>query len=472
MAGRKRTRTSTVLTASSPLPPARQEHVRLGWEGRRFEPLARTPDDEARPAVEEQGSENATIVRGDALPTADYLHRTGVRADLVYVDPPYASQTDYSFEARLDGSASGRTRRGIAYGDRWRAKDGGIASYLEEMAPRLEAMARLLRPTGTLWVHLDWRAAYLVRVLVEEILGRDSFLNEIVWRRAPNLGRQAASAQFGRTLDTLLVFGGPEAQLTPPMRLERIDPGSVRIDDEGRAFTTAPRGDYTDASIARLEKEGRVHRTPSGKVYIKYFLEKHGADYYRARRVDTLWTDVPPLRHAAKSERTGYPTQKPLALLERIIACAAPVGGTVVDLFGGSGTTAEAALRLGRTAITSDRSPVAIATIRARLLRGGFEPTVLAFEPGEPVRGAVDVAVKRVGGELEVTLRRPEAPLAWAVSLGSGAEFQRAFHAERSPDGKLEHVGRVAAGRGKGPLPLRIRVFGDDGTVYEERVER
>lgn len=449
------------------------QSVRLEWEGRSFEAGASSSADSVSidAKIEEHGGDAATLLRGDAIHTAAYLHGERVLADLVYVDPPYASQTDYSFEARLDGSADGRTRRGVAYGDRWRAVDGGIGAYLDEMAPRLEAMARLLKPEGTLWVHLDWRAAYLVRVVVEEILGRDSFLNEIVWKRAPNLGRQAASAQFGRTLDTILVFGGPKAKLTPATRLERIEPSAVRHDDQGRAFTTAPRGDYTDASIARLEKEGRVHRTASGKVYIKYFLEKHGDDHFRERRVDTLWTDIAPLRHASKAERTGYPTQKPLALLERIVRCATPEGGTVVDLFSGSGTTAEAALRLGRRAYAGDQGAVAIATTRARLLRGGYDPTVIRVGSSSSSRDPrsdgpkVRARARRTNGGTTVALAAPELPLAWAVDIATEGPFRRVFHAERSADGSPVTIARSAE------LPraarVRIQVWDDEGRVSE-----
>ncbi|CAN5694817.1 hypothetical protein BH09MYX1_BH09MYX1_50160 [soil metagenome] len=451
--------------------------MRLVWEGRTFLPrsLETAENEPFATTVDEEGDDDATVFHGDALHTAEHLYAQGVRADLVYVDPPYASQADYSFDVRLDGSADGRTRRGIAYGDRWREKDGGIGAYLEAMAPRLEAMARLLSPTGTLWIHLDWRAAYLIRVLVEEFLGRDSFLNEIVWRRAPNLGRQAASSQFGRTLDTLLVFGGPRAKLDPPMRFEKIEQRSVRHDDQGRPFTTAPRGDYTDASIARLEKEGRVHRTPSGKVYIKYFLEKRGDDHFRERRVDTLWTDISPLRHASKSERTGYPTQKPLSLLERIVRCAAPEGGTVVDLFCGSGTAAEAALRLGRKAYVADRGPVGIATTRARLLRGGFRPKLVRFDSTvHAVRAAstfiVSASAHRDGNATVVELVTPELPLAWAVDTHVEGPFRRVFHGERSADAGPLTIAKSAT-LSELPTHVRVRVWNDDGAVGEITVK-
>jgi DNA modification methylase len=388
-----------------------------------------------------------------------------VRADLVYVDPPYASQADYVREARLDGRADGRTRRSHAFGDKWRKGEGGIGSYLEELGPRLEALARLLVHTGTLWVHLDWRAAYLVRVLLDEILGRDAFKNEIVWRRAPNLGRQAASGQFGRTLDTILVYGGPKAVLRPPTRLEPIDPKSVRTDDEGRPFTTAPRGDYTDLSIAKLEKEGRVHRTASGKVYIKYFLVKDDeGTWCRERRVDALWTDVAPLRHAKTTERTGYPTQKPRALLDRIVRCGSPEGGLVVDLYAGSGTTGEAAHACGRRFVLGDGGASALATSRARLLRAGAALSIELVGDARPPSGVARASVE--GGH--VRLATPKEPLAWATGTVDKGVFCTLWHGERRWGATTEpapHQAPVPAAGTEGSF--RVRAYEDDGTVTE-----
>ncbi|HSQ63964.1 MAG TPA: site-specific DNA-methyltransferase [Polyangiaceae bacterium] len=445
--------------------------VRLDWSGRTW-----TPGESPRPApsarVIEHGADEARILFGDALDNAALLASRGVRAHLVYVDPPYASQTDYVAEARLDGAADGRTRRNVAFQDRWRGRDG-VGAYLDMLAPRLEALAGLLRDDGTLWIHLDWRSAYLVRVVLDEVLGRERFKNEIVWRRAPNLGRQAASGQFGRTLDTLLVYGGEKAVLRPPTRLEPIDDRAVRFDDEGRAFTTAPRGDYTDASIAKLEKEGRVHRTASGRVYIKYFLvEDDAGKYFRERRVDALWTDVAPLRHAAPSERTGYPTQKPRALLDRIVRCATPEGGLVVDLFGGSGTTAEAAVALGRRAITGDIGSVAIATSRARLLRLGVGPTIEAVGGAALPASAARASLDWHSAGLRVILHEPSLPMAWAVDAHGkpDAPFHPSWHAERSlgaGPARLPPYADLEAPKG----PLRIRAFCDDGALAETTLD-
>lgn len=443
--------------------------MRLAWPGRTFVSGAPSQHVSARVRSLEVAGDHpqsstaagARVVHGDCLRAVGAFGDLRGKVDLVYVDPPYQSDRDYVAEARLDGPIAphGRVVRTRAYEDKL---DPG--AYLDMLAPRLDALASLLHPeTGTLWVHLDWRAAYLVRAILDEIMGRDAFLNEIVWRRAPNLGRQAASAQFGRTLDTILVYGKPRATLRPPTRLEPIEPSAIRWDDQQRPFTTAPRGDYTDVSIARLEKEGRVHRTSSGRVYIKYFLVKDAdGTLCRERRIDALWTDVPPLRHAKTTERTGYPTQKPVALLERIIACASPPGGLVVDGFAGSGTTGVAAHNLGRRSVLVDASPIAIATARARLLRAGAALRVDRIEgtPEPPTARARFESKKGL-----VRLLEPKEPLAWAVGRDEHAVFRTLWHGERTPGAKpipapLE--ARVAARR-----DLRVRVYGDDGSISE-----
>jgi DNA modification methylase len=403
------------------------------------------------------------LIQGDGLDVLRALAKEGLegKVDLVYVDPPYASERDYVAEARLDGPADGRALRTMAYEDRWSRERGGLGAYLEMLAPRLEALTRLLSARGTIWVHLDWRAAYLVRAILDEILGRGAFLNEIIWRRAPNLGRQAASGQFGRTLDTIVVYGKAEATLRPPVRLEPIDPPAIRWDDAGRPFTTAPRGDYTDTSIAKLDAEGRVHRTASGRVYIKYFLVKNAEGVLcRERRVDALWTDVAPLRHAASSERTGYPTQKPRVLLERIIACSTEPGSLVVDAFAGSGTTGVAAHALGRRAILVDQSPVAITTARARLLREGASLRLEALsETVQPAAPNVKIEVRGA----RARLISPAEPLAWAVGTETDGTFFPQWHSERVPGAKPRPVAKDA------PVPqnktFSVRVYCDDGSV-------
>lgn len=480
---RTRARTAQAEEGTAGRVHGSRSEVRLSWPGR-DDPAAGGEGPPADLRVVERAREepNVRLFHADALALAGALAREGLagRVDLVYLDPPYFSDADYALEARLDGAADGRTRRAPAYGDRWArggpgAGPGGLAAYLGMLAPRLEALAALLTPTGTFWVHLDWRASYLVRVLLDEIFGKDAFLNEIVWKRAPNLGRQAASGQFGRTLDTLVVYGGRDARLVPPTRPEPIARGAVRFDPEGRPFTTAPRGDYSDASVERLEAEGRIFRAPSGKVYVKYFLQ--GDDeggYFRERRVDALWNDIPPLRHAAASERTGYPTQKPVALLERVLLAGSPPGGLVVDAFAGSGTTGEAALRTGRRAVLGDGGAVAIATARARLLRAGArlevsrDAALPATEP-LPVSATAEPGAR---GEVVVRLALPEEPLAWAVDPAPAPlfPFSPVWHAERSLGKRVTPAAREATVAWAGG-PVAVQVHADDGRVGHALLE-
>jgi DNA modification methylase len=452
--------------------PARGWPV-LDWPQRRFRAGQSHRSDTAWPVGERTtvDSDDALFVVGDALDVVAKLCGNGYesKARVVYLDPPFFSQEDYVHEARLDGHADGRVVRTEAFQDRWGATDA--APYLEMLAPRLEAATRLLRPDGTLWLHLDYRAAYFARLLLEEIMGPRAFINEIVWRRAPNLGRQAASHQFGRTLDTILVYGGPEAKLIPPTRLEPIDEAAIRFDDEGRPFTAAPRGDYTDASIAKLAAEGRVHRTASGKVYIKYFLVKNIDDAWcRERRIDALWTDIPPLRHVAAAERTGYPTQKPLALLERIITAASDPGDLVIDLFAGSGTTGEAAYRLGRRFILGDRGAVSRATARARLFRAGV-PLKIIQETEPSGFQPASAEILRFGLlSRKVVLSAPTDPLAWAVGVMDDDTFVVHWHAER----KLGVRGKGIAMESPAieiSGPIVVRVYADDGRVWQNTLE-
>src|SRR5262249_28597770 len=151
----------------------------------------------------------------------------------------------------------------------------------------------------------------------------------------------------------------------PPVRSQAVEltgtgrPRGAKWDeDRGYWFTTAPRGDYTDASVGQLRREGRVYDSPSGRVYIKYALRR-GDDglWYKDQPVDTLWTDeaVKPLRHCSREELDiGYPTQKPLGLLRRIVGWTTREGDVVADFFCGSGTTLAAGGSLNRRWIGCD----------------------------------------------------------------------------------------------------------------------
>jgi site-specific DNA-methyltransferase (adenine-specific)/adenine-specific DNA-methyltransferase len=256
----------------------------------------------------------------------------------------------------------------------------------------------------------------------------------------------------------------------------------VRHDAEGRAYYCAPRGDYTDESIAKLDSEGRVHRTASGRVYVKYFLERdEGGRWARRRRIDALWTDVAPLRHAPSGERTGYPTQKPRALLDRIVEAATERGDVVLDVFGGSGTSAESAVALGRYALYADKSPVALATAKARLLRANAPYVVLrTAHQAFPAAVTPKVRVHSYGAGCQVELREPAEPLAWMVGRLCDGTFRVAAHSVRhlgaraapvSPSlavspRSVEAATKGGAG-GRARENLHVRIVMDDGSEGE-----
>jgi len=294
--------------------------------------------------------------------------------DLIYIDPPYATGMSYYTLTKVGGEAVERR----AYRDQ---PVGGMVGYLEHMRHRLTMMRRLLSDQGKLFLHCDWRANSALRILLDEIFGSSCFRNEIVWRRAPNLGRQAASNQLGRVFDSIYVyskepgtkFAGPVPRRRALVALDgKGKPKGARWDDERECyFTTAPRGDYTDASIAKLRKAGRVYDSSTGKIYIKYFLTK-GDDgrWYKEQPVDAIWDDfdVRPLRHRPKREDMGYDTQKPEGLLERIIGWATKPGDLVADFYAGSGTTAAVADAMGRRWLSTDIGQASICVTRRRLL--------------------------------------------------------------------------------------------------------
>lgn len=449
-----------------------QAVTRLEWPGRKW----RTENWKARPAhtltpFERCDAPAARLVLGEADRTARALCDEGLQGKvrLVYLDPPYGSKADYVAETRFDGRADGAVKRTAAYTDTWSEREGGMASYLEMLASAIDAMVPLLRDDGVICVHVDYRASHYARVILEEIMGPKAFKNEIIWKRAPNLGRQAASAQYGRTLDTLLLYGKPKSRIKPDTRLEEIDASAVRRDNAGRAFTLAPRGDYTDASIARLEAEGRVYRGPTGKAYIKYFLTQlPGGGWARERPVDALWTDIAPMRHAPSKDRTGFPTQKPEALLARVIRSTTDVGDLVVDLFSGSGTTAGAAIALDRKVIIGDTSGVALWTSLSRLRRNGRNVRVDVGDGMLHEADAADIQLVRTDvGAVHITLGPKSEPLAWAVDLQGQDVFHADWHAERPLVGSARHVAREAFLQS---WPSCVRLYEDDGSVRHARI--
>ena len=281
---------------------------------------------------------------------------------LAYGDPPFATGTAFRMGRRNGAGA-------VAFDDRWR---GGVQAYAAMLRPRLEAMHELLGDRGSLYLHVDWRVEHHARLLLDEIFGPACFRNAIVWHYGGR-GAKATAGQFPRNHDTILYYAKtPSAPYHRQQGVTRVPASDaarhgIRRDADGRWFKTAPRGDYTDASVARLEGEGRIHRTQRGSVRVKYFLEATRGTILSPNLLGDLWDDIPDMMHAPAAERTGYPTQKPEALLERIMETSSEPGDLVADFFCGAGTTLAVAQRLGRRWIGADSSNAAIAVTRARL---------------------------------------------------------------------------------------------------------
>jgi DNA modification methylase len=331
-------------------------------------------------------AEPVTLFEGDAVGAGALL---GAPADLAYLDPPFASGYHYEATLRVSAGSATATVRRPAFRDPFRGRPDEYVAFL---APRLAATLDALRPGGSLYVQLDWRVAAYVRVHLDGVLGNSALRNELIWRRNPPLGRKSRAGQFGRVTDTILFYVKPGGEPTfhPQTTTRPAERQAFRLDPEtGRAFRTAPRGDYSDESVRRLEAAGRIHRTRTRKIRIRYDLEPgpDGADgptWLERQPVDSLWTDIPDAMHLPAAERTGYPTQKPERLLERVIEASSNPGDLVFDPFCGSGTALAAAVRRGRRAAGADRSPAAVETTFGRLAALGVPVRVFGGAGGGP----------------------------------------------------------------------------------------
>jgi site-specific DNA-methyltransferase (adenine-specific) len=257
--------------------------------------------------------------------------------DLAYADPPFASGL-----VRRASDAAGVEHR---FDDRLVDPD----AYRAWLQPHLAELHRVLAPTGSLFLHLDHRMSAYARIELDGVFGRSGFRNEIVWRYG--LGGGAPANAFARKHDVLLFYARG-----PHNTFHRL------------------RGDVTPAMAAKYahsDENGRYQRTHGRRYYLK-----------GGKPFDSVW-DIPSIAPTA-GERAGYPTQKPLALLERILNATTDEGALVIDPFVGSGTTAVAAQRLDRRFVAGDCSPQAIAVTCGRLEREGrlrAAPDVLVSRP-------------------------------------------------------------------------------------------
>lgn len=291
------------------------------------------------------------------------------KINLIYIDPPFDSRADYHSQHKLSSALTGEstTIDQFAYSDTWKE---GTVSYLCMLCPRLMLMKELLHPEGSIYVHIDWHVGHYVKILLDEIFGREQFRNEIVWQRdAVGKGAKKTSKQWSRELESIYMYSKSDQMYfnqpyRQPHQLTYTQLKEFRYQEEnGRKFKIVTLGDYSQASIEQMKSNNLIYTSSTGKEYKKYYLDEFQL------AIGSLWNDIANLSHGKNNERLNFDTQKPEKLLERIIEASTSKNGLVADFFSGSGTTAAVAERLGRKWITSDIGKAALLTSRNRLSR-------------------------------------------------------------------------------------------------------
>ena len=285
----------------------------------------------------EDGWRNKLVWGDNLLVMGSLLSRLAGTIDLIYIDPPFATGADFIVTTQVGEESLELTKEqsGIeekAYRDTW---GRGLASYLAMMAPRLALIRELLSPNGSLYVHVDANMSPYMRLLLNEIMGADAFRNEIYWyytNKIPDTRKRL----FTKSTDTILLYAFGE--------------NYFEHQEEER-----------DVPI----KVSRMKKVDGKKVYVRGDDGKVDMIERNTRVVDNVWRIA--MLHA-QPERTGYPTQKPEPLLERIIRASSREGDLVADFFCGSGTTLKMAELLGRRWVGCDLGRFAIHTARKRML--------------------------------------------------------------------------------------------------------
>lgn len=291
------------------------------------------------------------LVRTDARNLRAHVAAGSV--DLAYLDPPF--KVEKSFGARV---VTGQRARGpIAYDDTWPS----LAAYLAWLEDRIAVVHELLSPRGTLWLHLDSRAVHEAKVLCDGVFGARRFRGEVIW--VPGNGSKSKSGP-GMGHQTLLLYArgaepiwnGKDPALRAPFAATSQAMHFTRKDDDGRR--------YRDRIIG-------------GKTY-RYYADE-------GRALGSVWTDCAAMaaNTPLRAETTGYPTQKPLKLLDRIVRATSDEGSLVLDPFAGSGTTLVAAAAAKRSFVGSDVGELAIATTKKRLDAAGVRYRFVSDSAGD-----------------------------------------------------------------------------------------
>ena len=348
------------------------------------------------------------VIRGECVSACAFLKEQGIQVDLVYIDPPFASGADYAKKVYLRRNP--KVAEVIAqaeqdldidelkafeekmYGDVWDKE-----KYLNWMYENLMAIKSVMSETASIYVHLDYHIGHYMKVLMDEIFGEDNFRNEIIWKRAT---AHSDAEFYGNNFDCIYFYTKSQEQYVfntvyvpydedYAARFRRSDPDGRKWDDRDLSAKGLQGGGYTYEykgctslwrcpieTMEKLDSEGRLYFTKNGGIRRKLYL-----DELPGMPVQSMWMDINPVNSQAV-ERSDYATQKPVALLERIVNASSNEGMCVADFFGGSGVTAAVANKLGRHFIHCDIGLNSIQTTRDRLKADGAQFDVLEIKDG------------------------------------------------------------------------------------------
>jgi DNA modification methylase len=442
-----------------------------------------------------------TLYYGDNLQVLRQ-HIDDESVDLVYLDPPFNSNASYNVLFR-EKSGEESPAQIKAFTDTWEwtvesertfeqeiiynpqatsaVKDmitalrqfvgqNAMMAYLVMMTPRLVELHRVLKPTGSLYLHCDPTASHYLKILLDTVFGKEYFVNEIIWKRSSaHSDSKQGSRHFGRVGDTILFYSKSRnrtwSQLYGPYDTEYVERDYRRVDPDGRRYRisdlSGPGGEakgnpyfeflgvarhwrYGKERMEELLREGRIIQTRPGAVpqYKRYLDEMPGVP------LQNIWTDIPVINNRS-SEKLGYPTQKPLALLERIIQASSNEGDVVLDPFCGCGTAVAAAQKLNRQWIGIDITHLAVALMKNRL------KTMFNIDPGQDYE--VVGEPKDAGSARALWEQDPYQFQFWAVSL---LEAQPQSEQRRGPDQGIDGLLYFIDGPRRTPEKVVVQVKG------------
>ena len=361
-----------------------------------------------------ENADGNMVIRGECVSACAYLKEHGIQVDLVYIDPPFASGADYAKKVYIrrnpkvaEAIAQAEQELDIdelkafeekMYGDVWDKE-----KYLSWMYENLMAIKSVMSETASIYVELDNHIGHYVKILLDEVFGEDNFVNEIVWKRTFSHSDVGQGAKhLGRLHDVIFLYSMSADYVLNTVYTsysqEYIDNFFRYQDEDGRRYRLvsmigtggAAKGNpfyefmgvsrywrYSQKTIQELVSKGLIVQTKPGAVPQKknYLDESPGVP------LQDIWTDIAPVQ-GGSVENANYATQKPEALLERIIKTSSDAGMLVADFFGGSGVTAAVAHKLGRRFIHCDIGLNSIQTTRDRLKADGAKFDVLEIKDG------------------------------------------------------------------------------------------